>query len=164
MLDKVGLQVPCDEDASFFYDVYATARKPELEGLGWPREEIDAFIRMQYETRELACSKRYPLSDTLLIRVGPHRAGKITTAITHDEVVLVDIALLPAYRNQGIGTGLVQSLQTAARELGKPLSVRTLQSDPAVAFYLRLGFEVKQSDYPYCLLEWRQEREMAAVN
>jgi GNAT superfamily N-acetyltransferase len=164
MVDTVGLQVPGEEDAAFMYEVYAETKRPELEALGWPEQQIETFIRMQYEVRERATSERYPVSETLLIRVADRYAGKITTALTNDELVLADIALLPPYRNRGIGTALIRSLQSAASDLDKPLRLQMVQGDPSETFYRRLGFTVQRNHFPYRSMEWRQSRpSMSAI-
>ena len=52
------------------------------------------------------------------------------------------IALLPAYRGQGIGTALMARLMAAAQGRYPAISLSVWPANPAYRLYLRLGFEV----------------------
>ena len=59
-----------------------------------------------------------------------------------DDVPELSIALLPEYRNQGIGPGLMNSLIDEARHQYRALSLSVSEDNPAARLYRRLGFEV----------------------
>ncbi|MBX9256707.1 GNAT family N-acetyltransferase [Desmonostoc muscorum CCALA 125] len=52
------------------------------------------------------------------------------------------IAILPEHRNQGIGTQLLKHLLAAAKTSYPSISLSTRATNPALALYKRLGFEV----------------------
>jgi len=66
----------------------------------------------------------------------------------------MDIALLPAHRNIGIGTKLIRELQEEARGAGKTLSIHVEQFNPALRLYERLGFKKVREFGLYYLMEW----------
>ena len=53
----------------------------------------------------------------------------------------MDLAVLPPYRNLGIGSRLVSDLIAEASISGKPVCLHVLKASPAVRLYERLGFE-----------------------
>jgi len=53
------------------------------------------------------------------------------------------VSMLPEYRNRGIGTKLMNALFDLLRENGyKKTSLSVQKDNPAVRFYLRLGYEI----------------------
>ena len=68
---------------------------------------------------------------------------------------IVDIAMLPAYRNRRIGTHLIGALQTEAALARKPLRIHVERFNPALRLYERLGFQPIADRGVYLFLEWR---------
>ncbi|MDZ8235987.1 MAG: GNAT family N-acetyltransferase [Nostoc sp. ChiQUE01a] len=58
-----------------------------------------------------------------------------------DRIPELAIAILPEYRNQGIGTQLLKHLLAAAKTSYPSVSLSTRKTNPALALYKRLGFE-----------------------
>ena len=54
----------------------------------------------------------------------------------------LSIAVLPEYRNQGIGTSLLKQLISEAQNEFSALSLSVSADNPAVRLYLRLGFVI----------------------
>ncbi len=68
-----------------------------------------------------------------------------------DETPEMGIALLPGYRNRGIGTALLEHLIEAARPSYPALALSVSAHNPAKRLYERLGFEVvevREDDHP----------------
>ncbi|MDZ8187251.1 MAG: GNAT family N-acetyltransferase [Nostoc sp. ChiSLP02] len=59
-----------------------------------------------------------------------------------DRIPELAIAILPEYRNQGIGTQLLKHLLAAAKTAYPSISLSIRATNPALALYQRLGFEV----------------------
>ena len=76
-----------------------------------------------------------------MILAGDEPAGRLYVARWEDEIRIVDIALLPAFRGRGIGGALLGDLIAEADAAGKPLSIHVEQNNPARSLYERLGFE-----------------------
>ena len=76
-----------------------------------------------------------------MIVAGGEPAGRLYVARWEDEIRIVDIALLPEHRGNGLGTSLLQELIEEADAAGKPLSIHVEQNNPARPLYARLGFE-----------------------
>jgi ribosomal protein S18 acetylase RimI-like enzyme len=65
---------------------------------------------------------------------------------------VVDLALLPAHRNQGIGTWL---LRQVCEEADRPVHLSVLKFNRAIHWYERLGFTKISEQGIYDELEWR---------
>lgn len=72
---------------------------------------------------------------------------------------LADIALLPQYRNQGIGRFLIQKLLAEATQALKPVRLQVRQSNRALRLYQRLGFSKVSEQGIHFLMEWLPSRK-----
>ena len=90
--------------------------------------------------------------DVILVDGQP--AGRLYVAREEDEIRIVDIALLPEYRNRGIGTTLLRGLQSEAAAAGKPLRIHVERFNPALRLYERLGFRRSTDRGVYLFMEW----------
>ena len=70
---------------------------------------------------------------------------------------LVDISLLPAHRNQGIGGALVRNLLEQCSRARTPVKLQVLKNNPAARLYERLGFVKTGEDEMYFQMEKRFE-------
>ena len=64
----------------------------------------------------------------------------------------MDIALLPEYRNGGIGSGLLRELLEEAAATSRRLTIHVERYNPALRLYRRLGFEPVGETGVYLLL------------
>lgn len=142
------------EETAFLYRVYASTREEELSPLGWDAERMDAFLRMQFDAQHRYYQEQFPDAAYQVIRVNDCPAGRLYVDRNLDEIRIIDIALLPEYRGQGIGTMLLKGLLEEARRANKPVRIHVDQSNPALRFYRRLGFSVIADRGIYALMEW----------
>jgi ribosomal protein S18 acetylase RimI-like enzyme len=63
-----------------------------------------------------------------------------------DETPELSIAMLPNYRDKGIGTKLLSALFTTAQTKYKAICLSVSMDNPAAQLYQRLGFEVISKD------------------
>lgn len=150
------------EDEPFLFLMYAGTRQEETAGWGWRPEELEPFLRMQFSLRERAYRLQYPHAERRIILLDAVRIGQMIVNESESELRLVDISLLPAYRNAGIGTSVLSWLQDASRASGKPVRLMALLTNPALALYMRLGFRIVREDGLYAELEWEPSPGFAA--
>ena len=124
------------EDEAFLFELYASTRMEELAGLGWDENQKRSFITMQFLARE----RSQPRVDDRLIVLDGRAVGRMLVDRGEAAILLRDIAVLPEYRNTGIGTRLLEDLKQEAAAAGKPVALHVLASNPAVRLYERLGF------------------------
>ena len=91
-------------------------------------------------------------SDAVLVDGEP--AGRLLVARWRDEIRIVDITLLPAFRGRGAGSDLLAELMDEATEMGKRLSIHVEQTNRALRLYERLGFKPVGETGVYLRMEW----------
>lgn len=147
-----------DDDLHFLYAVYASTREAELALVDWPESQKTAFLQMQFNAQHQHYQRHYPKADFLIILVDDQPTGRLYVDRWQDEIRIVDIALLPALRSQGIGSHLIQELLEEGTRTGRNVSIHVETFNPAFRLYQRLGFEVVEDKGVYLLMEWRPQR------
>jgi GNAT superfamily N-acetyltransferase len=72
-----------------------------------------------------------------------------------NEIRCVDLALLPEFRNRGLGTLLLRRLQREAAEANKPLRLQVIRFSRAVSLFERLGFVRTSETGTHFQMEWK---------
>lgn len=142
-------------DDAFLYRLYAGTRTEELATTGWSAAQQETFLRSQFAARQSSYRLAFPHAATGIVVQGRAAVGALIVHRADDEIRLVDIALLPAYRAAGIGGRLIRELMAEARAAGKPLRLAVLKNNPAMRLYVRLGFAPTGTDALYLNMEWR---------
>ena len=154
MAEAITLRSVSSADEAFLREVYSSTRTEELAQVPWDHEQKAAFLRMQFEAQDRYYHEVYPNGafDVILIEGEP--AGRLYVNRGPDEVRIIDIAMLPSYRNRRIGTHLIGALQAEAALARKPLRIHVERFNPAMRLYERLGFQPIADRGVYLFLEW----------
>ncbi len=144
-------------DEPFLYRVYASTREEELAPLGWDRQQVAQFLRMQFEAQHSYYQDQFADADFLIVLLDDQAIGRLYIAKREGEFRLIDIALLPAHRGAGIGTNLLKDLLAEALWKQKPVRIHVERSNRAMRFYHRLGFVEIGEGEVYSLMEWSAE-------
>jgi ribosomal protein S18 acetylase RimI-like enzyme len=151
------------EDQPFLYKVYASTRMEELAPLGWSADQQAAFLTQQFNAQHQYYQANYAGADFQIIAVNGQQVGRLYVERGADEIRLIDIALLPEYRNGGIGSGLLKDLLAEAAQGGKPVRIHVEKFNPALRLYERLGFSIIDDRGVYWFMEWTQEVNSAVA-
>lgn len=153
----VSLRAVAPEDEPFLLRVYASTRADELAQVPWSDAQKEAFVRMQFDAQRRDYESRYSGVEYDVISLDGEPVGRIWISRTEAEIGLLDIALLPAAQNRGVGGALLRRLIEEARETGKPLRHTVfVYNNNALRFYERLGFRVTGDMGAYQQMEWRE--------
>lgn len=134
-------------DQAFLFEVYTSTRREELSAMGWDEGSQRTFLLEQFQLREEIYSRQCPHAERLILLHQDQRAGAAILCRRPHEIRLVDLALLPAFRNLGIGTALLRLLQAEAERTHRRVGLQVQRRNPARRLYERLGF-VKTSQTP----------------
>ena len=115
----------------------------------WTDEQKAAFILMQFEAQDASYHQSYPEADFSVVRRDGVDVGRLYVARLETEIVLIDIALLPAYRGGGIGSQLLDDLLASAHKDGLPVTLHVEPGSRARRLYERMGFESRGVSGPY---------------
>jgi len=141
------------EDQEFLYCLYASTRQEELAPLAWAPAQQEAFLRMQFNAQRSHYQQHFPdASFSVILRDG-QPAGRLYLDTTGEKVCVIDIALLPEHRSQGIGAMLMGRILADADAAGKAVSIHVERSNRALRFYDRLGFAAVQDLGVYFRME-----------
>jgi ribosomal protein S18 acetylase RimI-like enzyme len=143
---------PSDQD--FLFALFGSTRSEELAGLSSDPKQAEAFIKMQFTMQLQNFRALYPTADNNIIQLAGQPIGRILIERTAAEFLLLDIAILPEYRSNGIGGTLIQDLLTEASAQARPVRLYVVNSNPAARLYERLGFSPISNDGVYVEMKW----------
>ena len=110
---------PADEP--FLLDLYGSTRAEELALTGWDAPTQAAFIQMQFEAQSRFYASQYPAAGRCIIQMDGQDVGRLIVHRAAEEILLMDIALMPERRGRGAGTILIQELMAEAARTARPL-------------------------------------------
>jgi len=129
-----------DADTDFLMRLFASTREDELAPVPWTAEQKAAFLAQQFQAQR----RHYRTQlDNCAFDVIEHRGepvGRLYLQTGESCLHLVDIALVPDMRGQGVGAAILEAVQVAASARGKGVSAFVEQANPARRLYRRLGF------------------------
>jgi ribosomal protein S18 acetylase RimI-like enzyme len=154
----VTLRPVTPEDEGFLYSVYASTRVDEFAQVPWSAEQLEAFLRMQFNSKQRSYEIQYEGADHYIILYEGNQVGSLMLIRNAQDILFIDIAVLPQYQNLGIGTSIFKEVCAEAASKGLPVRLHVLQSNTRAArLYQRLGFSMMGEVGTYFLMEWRPD-------
>ncbi|MCP4550423.1 MAG: GNAT family N-acetyltransferase [bacterium] len=142
------------EDEDFLRQLYASTREDELAPLDWNEDQKQAFLTMQFEAQHKFYLEQFSQAEFNVILLNGEPVGRLYTDLRPDEIRIIDIALLTAYRRQGIGSIYLNDVLAQARAAGLAVRIHVEHYNPAMSVYKRLGFQKIGDNGVYFLMEW----------
>ena len=139
-LPSFTLRPATEGDFSFIHAVRAAGLREYVDQI-WGWDDAAQFARFR---------ARFDPAAYVVIVVDGRDAGALAVEWRSDEVFLTDISISPEWQRQGLGTAVLGSLVTEARQRGLPVALKVLKNNPARRLYERLGFQlVNETDSHY---------------
>jgi ribosomal protein S18 acetylase RimI-like enzyme len=152
-ISGVELRPATPGDREFLVAVFRTTREDELDRTGWSEPEKAAFVDAQFRAQDVHYRETYPDGRFLVVTRAGEPIGRLSLAQRADEVRVMDIALVPGARGQGIGSSLLAAVMTEADAAGLPVRLHVEPWNPAKRLYERLGFRTLEVRGFYELME-----------
>ena len=153
-----------DEDHSFLCKVYGSTREKELQQVEyWSEEQKQMFINQQFAAQHEYYQKNYVGGDFYVIEFNKESIGRLYfhQNFQASGIRIIDIAILPKWQNQGIGSSLLQDILITAENKEKAVSIHVESFNPAKKMYEKLGFKkISETNGVYHLMEWRCSVEL----
>ncbi|MBZ5491802.1 MAG: GNAT family N-acetyltransferase [Acidobacteriia bacterium] len=150
---KITLRAVQESDNEFLLKVYGSTREQELAQVPWTVEQKQQFVRMQYEAQKNHYAAQHPHATHEVICLEGTDAGRLYLDRSGEKFHILDITLLPEYRNRGAGSFLLGQIMAEAKEARKPMSIYVETFNPSLRLFQRLGFTVIQQEGFHLLLQ-----------
>ncbi len=155
VFERIKLRPVVEEDSAFLLEVYAGSREVELTFLPWDEAQKRLFVENQLKTQTAYYENEFPTATHHVILFDENPVGRIYIFRNDREILIMDMAVLPVYRKQGIGTALTKSLQREALESKIPIKIYIEAFNHSQNLFKNLGFEIVPGDDELNLLyQW----------
>lgn len=145
-----------DADEPFLFALYASTRATEMALVDWGDAQKEQFLRQQFQAQQIHYQSYFPDGEHQIILRDGAAIGRIYLEQSPEKIHLLDIALLPEHRGQGLGDAMMRDLLEKAGAAGLPITLHVYRFDEQVlAWYQRLGFNTIGGSGLYYLMEWR---------
>jgi GNAT superfamily N-acetyltransferase len=152
---SIDLQSVRAEDEAFLLELYASTRADEMALVGWDKPQQESFLRMQFNAQRSSYATQFPNADYRIIVHDGRLAGRLIVDRSGEDILLIDIALLPEFRNAGIGSVLMKQVMAEAAGAQKPLKLHVEKFNRAWRLYDRLGFSAVADNGIYLEMVWK---------
>ena len=150
----ITVRAELPEDEAFLFELYASTRAEELEAWAWPPEMRTSFLTIQFKASQ-GLRYAFPNAEFQIVLLDGVNAGRLVLNRTPEALHILDMALLPKYRNAGVGTAVLQRVFGEAAATSKPVQLHVLKGNRALRFYQRLGFIQSGETETHWEMEWR---------
>jgi ribosomal protein S18 acetylase RimI-like enzyme len=133
-------------DRPFLFELYASTREAELAQVPWTAEQKLAFVNMQFEAQTVSYRESFPEGLFEIISAGEVPAGRIYWSRQPEQIHILDMTVVPAYRNSGIGSYVLREILEEADRTGKSVTIYVEDFNPSARLFERLGFRVAAQD------------------
>lgn len=153
-MPQVTLRPITGDDLALLAQIYASTRAEELAQTDWTDEQKAAFLRQQFDAQHQYYQANYPDAQFQMVEEAGAPIGRLYVDRWADQIRIMDVALLPAYRGRGVGTRLLEQILAEGRQLKLPVTIHVERFNPALRLYERLGFRVEEDKGVYLFLKW----------
>jgi len=153
MRDRVTFRHVAESDTPFLRALYASTRQDEMEMLPWTAEQKKEFLDWQFEAQ----TKYYfdmDDEDFMVVDLDGSPIGRLYLVRSEKEIEIIDIALMPELRRQGLGRQLLQEVLDEAARDRKVVTIYVEHFNPARHLYDRLGFQHIDTNGVYHIMKW----------
>lgn len=137
---NIILKLATPDDQAFLAELYSDVRSVDFVPLGLPEAMLEQLLAMQFRAQQSGYAAQFPGAIDQILWDGTTRIGRMLVNDGESEIWLVDIAILSAYRGQGLGRHFLQELCSRAAAARLPLRLSVRFNNPAQRLYERLGF------------------------
>lgn len=151
----VALRPETEADAPFRLALFRASRGPGWDQIPLPAEMLVKVMEQQFNAQIQGYQTAYPRARLEIVTVGGEPVGRLATDRSAEVLHLIDIAVVPERRGQGIGGTVLRSLMDEAAAAGTPVTLQVARDNLAAQrLYHRLGFALAAADETHLTLRW----------
>jgi len=150
-IQEIDLPVLCE--------IYGSTRTEELEkGTNWNDQQKKIFIEQQFFAQHDYYQKNYIGANFYIIEKESTTVGRLYIDFFFEQkgIRIIDITLLPDWRNKNIGSSILTEILKKAKTANLNVTIHVESFNPAMNLYKKLGFKkISETNGVYHLMEWR---------
>ena len=153
--DSIQFRPARVEDQDFLYKVYAGTRS-DMDLMCLDDNEKTKLLQIQFAAKNHSYQVSFPDASFLIIMLSRVPVGHLYVNRPGEEIFIIDIALLPEYRGQGIGSRLMTGIfnEASSTNLSVLLTV-AIDNIAALDWYESLGFEKVEDLQTHFRMRWQ---------
>jgi ribosomal protein S18 acetylase RimI-like enzyme len=152
---RFALRPETPADAPFRLALFRASRGPGWDQLPLPADMLARIMEQQFNAQVQGYQAAYPQARLEIVTVGAEPVGRLATDRGADALHLIDIAIVPERRGQGIGGAVLRALMAEAAAAGTPMTLQVARDNLAAQrLYHRLGFALAAADETHLTLRW----------
>ena len=159
---SVRLRPTRAEDADFMFDLYASTRAAELDRTGWDDTTKLGFLQMQFAAQSAYYARQFATAHFDIIEADGQPVGRLYVLRNQAEIRIIDVTLLPSWRNRGIGTRLIRAILERGAPVCDPLRSQS-SGRSAYRLYVRLGSRESRATMSTCVCDTMRSRQMTQI-
>lgn len=150
-----ALRPEVEADAAFRFALFCASRGPGWDQLPLPADLLAKVLQQQFQAQTQGYRAAHPDARFEIILVEGAPVGRLATDRGPNALRLIDIALTPERRGQGLGGAVLRALMDEAAAAGRPVTLQVARDNlSAQRLYHRLGFVATAADETYLALHW----------
>jgi ribosomal protein S18 acetylase RimI-like enzyme len=150
-----ALRPETETDAPFRLALFRASRGPGWDRVPLPAEMLTRIMEQQFHAQTQGYRAAYPRARLEIITVDATPVGRLAADRGVDSLHLVDIAVVPERRGQGIGGAVLRALMDEAAAAGMPVTLQVDRDNLAAQrLYHRLGFVATAENDTHFTLRW----------
>lgn len=140
-------------DEAFLVRVYSSTRADEMALVPWDEAQRAAFLKSQFDAQHHHYRSHFPNASYDIIERAGQAIGRLYVLRTDEFIRILDLTVLPEYRNASTGTQLIKVLMSEAIAAGVPLRIYVESFNPSLRLFERLGFQKVDEQGMHFLME-----------
>ena len=151
---NVRLRPETSTDAPFILDLFISTRDDLLGWRDLPPAQRTELLKSQSAYQQTHYQAVYPNAWFTIVEVDEKPAGRLYVNQSSQELRIIEISLLPEYRQHGIGTTLIKNIQAEASRTKTPVRLCAEIGSEVRNFYKNLGFQEAYRDATHIHFIW----------
>lgn len=156
---SIQLRPAASGDKDFLLQLYLATQPIETASWNMDATAREQLLRMQFRGRAQTYTAQYPGAEDWILCLSEEadtemRVGRHLVLRQQDSILGIDLAVLPGYQGQGIGSRALREIQRQCAADGLSFRLQVLHTNPARRLYDRLGFRIVSQDLLYAQMEW----------
>jgi ribosomal protein S18 acetylase RimI-like enzyme len=150
-----ALRPEIEADAPFRLTLFRASRDAAWDQVPLPADMLARIMEQQFHAQTQGYRATFPNARLEIVTVDGAPVGRLATDRDARSVHLIDIALTPERRSQGIGESILRTLMDEATAAGTPLTLQVSRDNlGAQRLYHRLGFVLAGANDTHLSLRW----------